>query len=509
MRELRLTAVLAVVATVLVGCAAQPAASVDPAWQPPAWGLAGTVAVGTSAPTGEWPFHGERLVNDKTGFYARFAYAPGDQPFNDRIDRILWDAITSTGEKYTPTAGAPGTALGGHGCIAGSSRWAPTQVVAEVAPGAVGPAALVVCDALPAFGPFAGQVVRTVTTGALGEIVSDVSTTLYADTSANGLIEGGDLWNEQAVPTVWRAVVDRMRRDAGSLSLAAIADPLPDQHALMDASVRSAVIAPDGLYVTVPGGLTAPELTALGVPAATEPFTAVIPFADIDAGLSDTGRAVTAAAATPFQRPAGPSFPQRPDCELLVCVALTYDDGPTGLTPQLVETLIEKEAPATFYMPGDAVRNFPDIARQVAEAGNEIEGHTLTHARLTDLSRAGVHDEIWNGAKEIELATGVKMTHFRPPWGQYNNAVMAAAGLPAMLWDLDTFDWTGRPAEEIVNLVVTEAKAGGVILFHDTQQNTVASAGTIIDQLRDRGFTMVTVLQLFGGEISPGVHRRL
>src|SRR5690349_19551357 len=59
---------------------------------------------------------------------------------------------------------------------------------------------------------------------------------------------------------------------------------------------------------------------------------------------------------------------------------LTFDDGPNpDATDSILETLDRYDVPATFFMVGDHVRRYPEIARRVAAAGHEIGNHTQTH----------------------------------------------------------------------------------------------------------------------------------
>ena len=101
----------------------------------------------------------------------------------------------------------------------------------------------------------------------------------------------------------------------------------------------------------------------------------------------------------------------------------------------------------------------------------------------------------------ILAATGVPVTVFRPPWGEYNEAVLAVAGKPAILWDVDTFDWRQPSDEVLIGRAVDQPIPGSVVLQHDIHPNTGRTAGRVYDGLLDRGFVLVNLQQLYNGQL--------
>src|SRR5690606_34837292 len=87
------------------------------------------------------------------------------------------------------------------------------------------------------------------------------------------------------------------------------------------------------------------------------------------------------------------------------------------------------------------------------------------------------------------------------PYGEYDERVLRVAGLPAILWTVDTRDWAGPADEVLLQRSIDEPNPGGIVLFHDIHERTVRLAPEIIAGLRDRGFTMVTLRQLFDGNL--------
>jgi peptidoglycan/xylan/chitin deacetylase (PgdA/CDA1 family) len=99
----------------------------------------------------------------------------------------------------------------------------------------------------------------------------------------------------------------------------------------------------------------------------------------------------------------------------------------------------------------------------------------------------------------ILTATGERARAFRPPYGEVDDEVLAAAGLPAILWDVDVRDWAGLSDEEVVAGAVGGARPGSIVLQHDIHENTARTAAQVYEGLRDRGFSLVTLDRLFPG----------
>ena len=99
-----------------------------------------------------------------------------------------------------------------------------------------------------------------------------------------------------------------------------------------------------------------------------------------------------------------------------MAVALTIDDGPSPrYTPQILRILQEHGVHATFSMVGMNVAYYPQVAREVADAGHLIVNHTWSHQDLAVLPAAAMRVEVTRAAAEIHAATGRRPTWFRAP----------------------------------------------------------------------------------------------
>lgn len=182
------------------------------------------------------------------------------------------------------------------------------------------------------------------------------------------------------------------------------------------------------------------------------------------------------------------------------CVALTFDDGPDPVETLALLALLEREhVAATFFMIGEHVAAYPQIAAQVAAAGFEIGNHTWDHPVLPHLTEAEISTEFARADAAIYAATGSVPTLVRPPKGAYSPDVLEAAGRPAILWSIATLDWMHHSVSFAVNRALSHAEDGMIVLMHDIQPIVVGEAQGIIDGLRARGYGFSTVSDLLAG----------
>jgi len=179
-------------------------------------------------------------------------------------------------------------------------------------------------------------------------------------------------------------------------------------------------------------------------------------------------------------------------------VAITYDDGPGGdAEKKILKTLKKYGAVATFFYVGNRVEYDQENVRTAYEQGCEIANHSWDHSDLTGLSAKGVKSQLKRTNKAIKAITGVKPELFRPPYGSYNDDVMEAADMPAILWDIDTEDWRSRDAKAVFKVIKKTKKLDGkIILMHSIYGSTAKATAKIVPYLQKKGYQLVTVSEL-------------
>ena len=177
-------------------------------------------------------------------------------------------------------------------------------------------------------------------------------------------------------------------------------------------------------------------------------------------------------------------------------VALTFDDGPSKYTKDILDILKKYDACGTFFLIGNKVSFYGEVLREMLSEGNEIGNHSYDHKYLTRLSEKEVKDEINKTQDEIKRVTGYTPTLFRPTYGGYNNTLKSYIDLTFVLWDVDSRDWSVKSTEGIMYNVFKDVKSGSIILFHDNHEYSVNALPSVIKELKKQGYKFVTVSEL-------------
>ena len=244
--------------------------------------------------------------------------------------------------------------------------------------------------------------------------------------------------------------------------------------------------------------------TTGGTPETNLPSpSTVIPSESVTPSASPTDPATP----TPTQ-PTPPPKPAGPDCKKLKCIALTYDDGPFPYTTRLAEIMREEKVKATFFMLGENVKQYPQAVLDVKAAGSELANHSWSHPSLPGLGNSGMRSQLARTNDAIKEVAGVDVTLMRPPYGANNkrlDVVSQELGLAEIYWDVDTLDWKYKDTDRLVDYVLSNAGRDQVVLMHDIHESTVDGSQAIFRGLKKRGFTMVTVSELYP-KLRPGGH---
>lgn len=178
-------------------------------------------------------------------------------------------------------------------------------------------------------------------------------------------------------------------------------------------------------------------------------------------------------------------------------VALTFDDGPQpSVGSRIMDCLAQYGGKATFFMVGDRVPSHADEVRRMAAEGHEVANHTMNHKYLQKLGAAEIQSQVTQCNDVIESVCGVRPTLMRLPGGNHNAAVLANTNMPMIQWSIDTLDWKTRNAQSTVSAVLDHVRDGDIILMHELYSQTGDAAQTIIPELVNRGYQLVTVSEM-------------
>lgn len=194
-------------------------------------------------------------------------------------------------------------------------------------------------------------------------------------------------------------------------------------------------------------------------------------------------------------------------------LALTFDDGPSESTPQLLELLAQHGARATFFQVGAHARRLPQVARMVVEAGHETGNHTDTHAALYLKSAAFIKQEIAGAQETLQRVAGVAPVLFRPSYGARWFGLRAALkqhGLTNVMWSTMASDWRLDGASCAAKLK-RGTRAGAIFCLHDGREgrecpdigSTVDALGRMLPVWKSEGYELLTVSELVGNMRPP------
>ena len=180
-------------------------------------------------------------------------------------------------------------------------------------------------------------------------------------------------------------------------------------------------------------------------------------------------------------------------------VALTFDDGPSKYTERILNSLEANGGRATFFMVGNRVASYASTVKRMADLGCETNSHTWAHTYLTNMSEGQILQSLNQTRDAIVAAGGNAPKGVRPPGGKINDAskaVLAKAGMPSIVWSVDTLDWKTRNAQKTIDTVLSQVKDGDIVLMHDLYEQSAIAAETLIPELTKRGYQLVTVSEM-------------
>ena len=153
---------------------------------------------------------------------------------------------------------------------------------------------------------------------------------------------------------------------------------------------------------------------------------------------------------------------------------LTFDDGPTPeVTPWVLEQLATYQAKATFFLIGDRVKQYPEIAHQILDAGHSVGNHTQHHVNGRKTPLRTYLKEVLEGQKTIREYTGRKTRLFRPPYGRITQpeALRVLQSHEIVMMDVISGDFDpSLTAEHCREIVIKKAGPGSIVVFHDSEK---------------------------------------
>jgi len=181
-------------------------------------------------------------------------------------------------------------------------------------------------------------------------------------------------------------------------------------------------------------------------------------------------------------------------------IAITFDDGPSPVTLQILDVLKEYNAKATFFCIGKNIEQHPEILKKTFDCGHLIGNHSYSHSPLIDFSnQAQFTVELEQTDALIEKVIGKKPRFFRPPYGVTTPSMGRALKRSkhrVIGWNIRSFDGRLKSESLIFNRIKSRISPGSIILLHDSGQHSVGVLERLLQALREKNYEVVSLEQL-------------
>ena len=188
-------------------------------------------------------------------------------------------------------------------------------------------------------------------------------------------------------------------------------------------------------------------------------------------------------------------------------VALTFDDGPSEFTPQILAVLRQYHVKATFCLIGVNVQKHHDYVQQIVADGHTLCNHSWKHdEHLGKKSLDAIRADLQATNDEIHRAVpDAKIAYFRAPGGNFTPQSVAVAkelGMKPLGWNVDPDDWDTKKYPEgramtghIEGVLRKHIRAGAIVLSHDgggQRECTVSAYKALLPDLTKQ-YTLVAM----------------
>lgn len=181
-------------------------------------------------------------------------------------------------------------------------------------------------------------------------------------------------------------------------------------------------------------------------------------------------------------------------------VALTFDDGPTEITTEILNLLAKYNQKATFFCIGKQIEKYPETAKSIVGQGHIIANHTYSHTnKMGFLPKKEIHNEIASTQNIIRQITDKVPNLFRPPFGVTNPNIARACNesrVEVIGWNVRSLDTVIASEDKILSRILDRFEKGSIILLHDTSTKTLNVLERLLIIMEKKQIQSVTVDEL-------------
>lgn len=181
-------------------------------------------------------------------------------------------------------------------------------------------------------------------------------------------------------------------------------------------------------------------------------------------------------------------------------IALTFDDGPSIFTLEILELLKKYNVKATFFCIGKNIEAHPEILKQIIADGHLVGNHSYNHSKFFDFYNAEkIQEEIEKTDELLEKYTSKKINFFRPPYGVTTPSIRRALEKTkhkVIGWNIRSLDGGTKNQELIFNRIIKRVSPGGIVLLHDTASHSVLVLEQFLQFLQQNNYKVISIEEL-------------
>ncbi len=186
-------------------------------------------------------------------------------------------------------------------------------------------------------------------------------------------------------------------------------------------------------------------------------------------------------------------------------IALTFDDGPSSKTNEILQVLDKQKIKATFFILGKNIDKYPNELKNINVQNHEIGNHGYSHSNMALLQDEEILEEIKKTQTLIFNIINFYPRIFRFPYGSYKNQSLEIIDFPIIMWNNDSMDWLYSD-EDIIKNIMKDVKDGGIVLFHDAEYFKRNILEEIIERLIYEEYSFVTISELLNFNLEENIH---
>ncbi len=168
-------------------------------------------------------------------------------------------------------------------------------------------------------------------------------------------------------------------------------------------------------------------------------------------------------------------------------------------TEEILNILDRYDVKTTFFLVGFWAEKHPDLVAELVARGHEIGNHSATHPHMAQLSEGQIREELRRCSDLVASITGTPTTLFRPPYGEYNDAVVRVSreeGYECVQWNVDSLDWKNLGKEDMVRKCTKNVQPGDIVLFHNDSKYILEALPDILEYYTQAGYKIIKVSDL-------------